>query len=151
MPRPLRLMPAGPAYHVLNRANGQAAMELMGNWTTSIILTENEDWYHNNLDFFPFPDLEEGAGDPTNVLGTVGNNYYHVSSTCENPDEAFEMIQYIIDDEGVEARAEIGRILPIADFEPEDPFVQRIFEQTMQANSVLRRCSARLSSTLSPA
>jgi raffinose/stachyose/melibiose transport system substrate-binding protein len=116
--------------------SGDAAMELMGNWTTSVILTENEEWYENNLDFFRFPDLEEGIGDPSNVLGTVGNNYYHVSTRCENPDEAFEMIQYIIDDEGVEARAEIGRILPIADFVPEDPFVQEIFEATNAANSV---------------
>lgn len=116
--------------------SGDAAMELMGNWTTSTILGENEEWYEQNLDFFPFPDVEEGVGDPSNVLGTVGNNYYHVSTACEQPDEAFEMIQYIIDDQGVEDRAEIGRILPIEGFEPEDPFIQEIYEATIAADSV---------------
>jgi raffinose/stachyose/melibiose transport system substrate-binding protein len=113
-----------------------AAMELMGNWTTAIILGENEAWYDENLDFFPFPEVEEGNGDPSNILGTVGENYYHVSSSCEHPDEAFELIQYLIDDEGVADREAVGRIPPVRDFQPEDPFIREIFDTIESADSV---------------
>jgi raffinose/stachyose/melibiose transport system substrate-binding protein len=116
--------------------SGNAAMELMGNWTVGIVLAENEDFYNDNLGFFPFPEVEEGVGDPSNILGTVGENYYHVSSTCEHPDEAFELIQYLIDDDGVADRAAIGRIPPVAGFEPEDPFVREVFDVINDAASV---------------
>lgn len=115
---------------------GEAAMELMGNWNISIFREENEEFFDEHIGFFPFPEIEEGEGDPSNIVGTIGDNFYAISSTCEHPDEAFEVVQHLIDDEAVELRASIGRIPPVEGFEPEDPAVAEVFEVLEQAESV---------------
>jgi raffinose/stachyose/melibiose transport system substrate-binding protein len=92
---------------------GQAAMELMGTWQIGTYLDENKEFFEKSLGFFAFPAVEGGKGDPSTVVGTVGDNYYHISSTCKYPDEAFAMLQYVIDDESVKLRVEKGRIPPI--------------------------------------
>lgn len=116
--------------------SGDAAMELMGNWNVSIILTENEEFLEQNIGMFPFPAIEEGEGDASNVVGTIGDNFYHISSTCEHPDEVFEAITYLIDDEAVAERIEAGRIPPVKDFEPEQPLVAEVFDALQGADSV---------------
>ena len=108
--------------------SGKAAMELMGNWQIATMRAENPDFEANNLGFFPFPAIEGGAGDPSNVVGTVGDNYYSISTACENPDEAFEMIQYLIDDEAVPLLAADGRIPPVKGFTTDDPALQEIID-----------------------
>ena len=116
----------------------QAAMQLMGTWEIGTILAENPEFYENNLSFFPFPAVEDGAGDPTAVVGTVGDNYYHISSTCANPDEAFELLTYLIDDESVQARIEAGRIPPVIGVaeQLEDPILQEVIAMVEEAGSV---------------
>jgi raffinose/stachyose/melibiose transport system substrate-binding protein len=116
----------------------QAAMQLMGTWEIGTILAENPEFYENNLSFFPFPAVEGGAGDPTAVVGTVGDNYYHISSTCANPDEAFELLTYLIDDESVTARIEAGRIPPVIGVAErlEDPILKEVIAMVEQAGSV---------------
>ncbi|MTV25649.1 extracellular solute-binding protein [Nitriliruptoraceae bacterium ZYF776] len=116
--------------------SGDAAMELMGNWNLSIVQTENPDYAAERLGWFPFPAVEGGEGDPSNIVGTIGDNYYHVASTCEDPDAAFEVIQYLIDDESAEAREAIGRIPPLVDFEAEDPVLADLVETINAADSV---------------
>jgi raffinose/stachyose/melibiose transport system substrate-binding protein len=51
-------------------ANGQAAMELQGDWDPGVIdsLTTNKG-INSDLGWFPFPTVPGGAGDPTTVLG----------------------------------------------------------------------------------
>ncbi len=51
-------------------ANGQAAMELQGDWDPGVIapLTTNKSIL-NDLGWFPFPAVTGGAGDPHTVLG----------------------------------------------------------------------------------
>jgi raffinose/stachyose/melibiose transport system substrate-binding protein len=117
---------------------GQAAMELMGAWEISNFKAENPDFYANDLDFFPFPAVEGGVGDPSNVVGTVGDNYYHISSTCENPDEAFELLTYLIDDESVQQRVAAGRIPPVKGVAQmlDDPVLQRVMGMVENAASV---------------
>lgn len=116
----------------------QAAMELMGTWQIGIYKAENPDFYENKLGFFPFPAVEDGKGDPSNVVGTVGDNYYHISSTCANPDEAFEMITYLIDDVSVALRIEAGRIPPVVGVAEmlSDPVLQEVMKVVEQAKSV---------------
>ncbi|MFO7320252.1 MAG: extracellular solute-binding protein [Chloroflexota bacterium] len=116
----------------------QAAMTLMGSWELGNFLSENPDFYENDLGFFPFPAVEGGEGNPTNVVGTVGDNYYHISTACEHPDEAFELIQYLIDDESVALRIESGRIPPVAGVAEllEDPIQQEIMRMVEAAESV---------------
>jgi raffinose/stachyose/melibiose transport system substrate-binding protein len=117
---------------------GQAAMELMGSWQISTYKAENPDFYANNLDFFAFPAVEGGLGDPSSVVGTVGDNYYSISPNCDYPDEAFEMITYLIDDESVQLRVAAGRIPPVKGVSEmlEDPILQRVMAMVENAASV---------------
>ncbi len=116
----------------------QAAMELMGSWELSNFLAENEDFFNNALGVFPFPAIEGGEGSPTNVVGTVGDNYYHISTNCDYPDEAFEMITYLIDDTSVAERVEAGRIPPVVGISEmlEDPMLQEVMQIVEEAESV---------------
>ncbi len=116
----------------------EAAMELMGSWEIGNFLSENPDFYENNLGILPFPAVEGGKGDPSNVVGTVGDNYYHISSTCEYPDEAFELLKYVIDDESVALRIESGRVPPVQGVAEmiEEPILQQVVEIVENANSV---------------
>lgn len=116
----------------------QAAMELMGTWQISTYLAENPEFYEEKLGFFAFPAVEGGVGSPTNVVGTVGDNYYHISTTCANPDEAFEMITYLIDDESVQIRVENGRIPPVVGVSEmlADPVLQEVIGLVENAESV---------------
>jgi len=113
-------------------------MELMGSWEIGNFLSENPDFYENNLGILPFPAVEGGKGDPSNVVGTVGDNYYHISSTCEYPDEAFELLKYVIDDESVALRIESGRVPPVQGVAEmiEEPILQQVVEIVENANSV---------------
>jgi raffinose/stachyose/melibiose transport system substrate-binding protein len=115
--------------------SGNAAMELMGSWQIQNVLAENPDF---NMGFFPFPAVEGGEGDPRNVVGTVGNNFYHISSSCEYPDEAFELLTYLIDEESVEFRVNAGRIPPIRGIAEriEDPLMQEVLQMVEAAPSV---------------
>jgi raffinose/stachyose/melibiose transport system substrate-binding protein len=79
--------------------SGKAAMELMGTWNIPTTKAENAEFYQDSLGFFPYPAIADGKGDPSNVVGTVGDNFYSISTACKNPDEAFKLIQYLIDDE----------------------------------------------------
>jgi raffinose/stachyose/melibiose transport system substrate-binding protein len=116
----------------------EAAMELMGTWNIATVKAENPDFYENNLGFFAFPAVEDGMGDPSNVVGTVGDNYYHISAACENSDEAFAVIQYLIDDESVAFRVENGRIPPVVGVSEmlEDPVLQEVMAMVENAASV---------------
>lgn len=70
--------------------NGKAAMELMGQWAPGANrgVAENVDVYNASLGFFPFPTVDGGAGDPSDVLGggdgfAVGKNApQRRSSSC---------------------------------------------------------------------
>lgn len=117
---------------------GQAAMELMGTWQIATYLAENPDFYENQLGFFAFPAVEGGAGDPSNVVGTVGDNYYHIGTNCEYPDEAFEMLTYLIDDTSVEERVAAGRIPPVVGVSGmlEDPVLQDVIAMVEEASAV---------------
>jgi raffinose/stachyose/melibiose transport system substrate-binding protein len=108
----------------------KAAMELMGNWSTSIMGSENPEFLKKS-GIFPFPVTR--AGTAGNVVGTVGDNYYSISSACKYPKEAFEMIKYLIDDKAVAERGEAGRIPPVKGFTPKDPDLKNIVDLVANA------------------
>ncbi|HEX5000750.1 MAG TPA: extracellular solute-binding protein [Terriglobia bacterium] len=114
----------------------KAAMELMGTWEIGTIKSENPDFYENKLGFFPFPALPDGKGDPNDIVGTVGNNFYSVAATCKDPDDAFKLIQYLIDDTAVVARGKSGRIPPIKGFQTGDPVLQAVMTLVEKAPNV---------------
>jgi len=108
--------------------SGIAAMEVMGTFNNKIISAENPEFYENNLDFFPFPAIKGGKGDPNAVVGTVGDYVYSISTDCENPEDAFRVLQYLIDDESVKLRAETGGHPPVKGFKSQDPLVQKVID-----------------------
>jgi raffinose/stachyose/melibiose transport system substrate-binding protein len=116
--------------------SGDAAMELMGSWNLSVVQGENPDYAAERLGVFRFPAIGDGDGDPSNVVGTIGDNFYVVSSACETPEEAFRVIQYLIDDEAAEQRVAEGRIPPLKGFEADDALLGEVFALLEDADSV---------------
>ena len=115
--------------------SGQAAMYLMGSWAVSTITSENPDFLPN-MGVFAFPSVEGGAGDPTAVVGTVGDNFYHINAKCANPEMAFEYLKTCLDDEGVAYRVSIGKIPPVKGVKVEDPNLQLVLDIVDKAASV---------------
>ena len=74
-------------------ANGKAAMELQGDWETSVVpaLTTNKNIL-NDLGWFPFPQVPGGAGAPTAVLS--GGDGFSCTTGASEPACA-EFLQYI--------------------------------------------------------
>ena len=74
-------------------ANGKAAMELQGDWETSVVpaLTSNTNVV-NDLGWFPFPQVPGGAGNPTAVLS--GGDGFSCTTGASEP-ACDEFLQYI--------------------------------------------------------
>jgi raffinose/stachyose/melibiose transport system substrate-binding protein len=74
-------------------ANGKAAMELQGDWETSVVpsLTTNTNII-SELGWFPFPSVPGGAGNPTTVLS--GGDGFSCTTKAAEP-ACDEFLQYI--------------------------------------------------------
>lgn len=116
--------------------SGKAAMEVMGTWYLATIKRENPEFFEKNMGYFLFPEVEGGKGDANNVIGSIGNMFYHVSESCKNKEEAFRFMQFLIDDIAVEKRAEIGLIPPVKGFKTDDPYLQGVLDIVGKAKSV---------------
>ncbi len=113
----------------------KAAMTLMGSWFLSTAAGENKD-FMKKVGSFPFPAAEGGKGEPNAVVGTVGDNFYHIAKTCKDPEGAFKAIQYMIDDKAVEKRIEAGRVPPVKGVKVSDPLLQNVLDAVQKAPSV---------------
>ena len=116
---------------------GQAAMYLMGSWATATNTTENPD-LQQYIDFFPFPAVEGGKGDPSNMIGTPGNNYFSISSKCENKDLAIEFLKYMTDKESAQLLVQANAIPPFVGGSEllTNPLMIKLFETVQAANNV---------------
>src|ERR1700722_470910 len=74
-------------------ANGKAAMELQGDWETSVVpaLTSDKSIV-SQLGWFPFPQVSGGAGNPTAVLS--GGDGFSCTTGASEP-ACVEFLQYI--------------------------------------------------------
>jgi raffinose/stachyose/melibiose transport system substrate-binding protein len=115
--------------------SGRAAMELMGGWEASTIANENPA-FSAKLDFFPFPSVPGGKGDPRDVIGTVGDGFLSISSACKYPDAAFKLIQSLTDDASMRARVGDRKIPPVKNVALDDPFLKRLQSLIVQAPNV---------------
>ncbi|MCL1795873.1 MAG: extracellular solute-binding protein [Clostridia bacterium] len=115
--------------------SGQAAMYLMGSWTIGSITSENPDFF-DNLIIAPFPIFDGGDGDPNGVVGTVGDNFYHISADCAEPEMAFEFLKICLDEAGIAERIAAGKIPPIQDVQVEDANLQMVLDIVANASSV---------------
>jgi raffinose/stachyose/melibiose transport system substrate-binding protein len=114
---------------------GQAAMQIQGSWFVSTIQGENPAFI-DKVGFFNFPADETGAGNPKTVTGTIGDNFYHVSSTTASPEKAFEMLTYLLDEQSVKDRIAAGRIPPLKEVTVTDPLVKQVFDEILAAPDV---------------
>jgi len=114
--------------------SGKAAMTLMGSWIVSTINSENPDFLPN-LGVFPFPAVEGGKGDPSNTVGTVGDNFYSISSNSASVEGAFKALTYLLDDQSLKERIADGKIPPVKGVQLEDPMMQAVLDLATKAQS----------------
>ncbi|MDR1324478.1 MAG: extracellular solute-binding protein [Treponema sp.] len=114
---------------------GQAAMHIQGSWFASTVQGENPS-FMSKAGFFNFPADETGSGNPKTVTGTIGDNFYHVSSRTASPDKAFEMLTYLLDEQSVKDRVAAGRIPPLKEVAITDPLIKQVFDAILAAPDV---------------
>jgi len=115
----------------------RAAMYLMGSWAYSGIKNEAPDMV-DQFSFFNFPEIKSGKGDPSNLVGTPGDNYYSVSTKAKNKDAAVEFLHYLTDSKMGEKLIEIGNIPPFRGVggKIDDPIMKKIYNASQKANHI---------------
>jgi raffinose/stachyose/melibiose transport system substrate-binding protein len=104
-------------------------MMLMGQWApgAQAQYSESGEGIGDDLGFFPFPAIEEGAGNAGDVLG--GGDGFAVGANA--PDEAIDFLKFITSEENQRAGADIF-IVPVVnnteDVFADNPIMQSILE-----------------------
>ncbi|GAB4436987.1 MAG: ABC transporter substrate-binding protein [Chloroflexi bacterium OHK40] len=126
---------AGYGDHQAVMANGQAAMELMGQWAPGANggVAEDPEAYEATLGWFPFPTIEGGAGDPSDALG--GGDGFAIGKDA--PPEAIEFLKFLTSAENQRTLVKAGMagtpsIVAALDA-VESPLLREIFERASQA------------------
>jgi len=126
---------AGYADHQAVMANGKAAMELMGQWAPGANRGSAEDVkiYNETLGWFPFPSIEGGAGDPSDVLG--GGDGFAIGKNA--PKEALDFVRFLTSVENQTAMTKAGFIaVPTvkgAEAAMEDPLLKEVQKRAGEA------------------
>jgi len=108
-------------------ANGNAGMELMGQWAPAVYGSVETNALGENLGWFPFPTIEGGAGNPDDVLG--GGDGFAVGANAE--DEAVAFLEFITSEDAQRAGAEIFIVPTVGGAEDavtDDPIMADIIE-----------------------
>lgn len=96
-------------------ANGQAGMELMGNWaygSATGSMAEDVDAYNEFVGWFPFPAVEGGEGEATALFG--GGDNFAVGINAEP--ETIEFLRFLTSAEASQRLIDAGAIaFPIVD------------------------------------
>ncbi|MGJ3237575.1 MAG: extracellular solute-binding protein [Anaerolineae bacterium] len=109
--------------------NGEAAMELMGQWAPAVQAgsSESGEGIGENLGWFLFPALPEGIGNADDVLG--GGDGFAIGVNA--PDEAIDFVQFLTSAENQRRGAEIWIVPTVVleeDVFADDPVMQAIVE-----------------------
>lgn len=115
-------------------ANGEAAMELMGQWAPGVQAGNAADGVGlgDKLGFFPFPEVEGGKGNPTDALG--GGNGFVVGMNAEP--EAIDFLKFLSSVDSQTRQAEIGLSVPVVkggEAGLEDPLLKLVQESAANA------------------
>lgn len=113
----------------------EAAMTIMGSWFAYTVKGENPEFYEK-VGTFNFPAVDDSAADPNIVIGTVGDNFYHVSGSCQDVDGAFGAIASLLDETAVSERLAASKILPMKDITLDDPLLQQVMDLVNKAPEV---------------
>jgi raffinose/stachyose/melibiose transport system substrate-binding protein len=126
---------AGYPDHQVVMANGQAAMELMGQWApgANSAVAEDVAAYQANLGWFPFPAVPGGAGDPSDALG--GGDGFAIGRNA--PPEAIDFVRFLTNAENQRTAVRAGMAgtpgLSTAADAIENPLLREVFERASQA------------------
>ncbi len=137
---------AGPTSASGLLVNGQVSAEMQGHWEPGVMQGLNDGVPMENLNWFPFPAIEGGAGDPAAAIG--GGDGWALSADA--PPEALAFIEYLLSDEVQIGFAELNMGLPtnpaatsaVADptlgallaFRDAAPYVQLYFDTALGTN-----------------
>ncbi len=116
-------------------ANGNAAMELMGHWAPTVNrgVAQDPDAYSANLGWFPFPSVEGGAGNPSDVLG--GGDGYAIGKNA--PPATIDFVRFLTSVENQTALAKAGIAVPPtvkgAEAGVDDPLIKELASNLAQA------------------
>jgi raffinose/stachyose/melibiose transport system substrate-binding protein len=93
---------------------GKAGMELMGAWAYGTYTGKAPDFVSaGKLGWFPFPALEGGKGDPSDLVGNVAQ-YYSVNASSSNKSAAVAYLkEAMMSDAYVENLLKAGEVPPI--------------------------------------
>lgn len=116
--------------------SGDAAMDLMGSWFISNVADESDMLEENTLGYFPFPALDGSSADQSLVLGTLGDNLYSVSTKSADPEGAFKLIQFLLDEQAQTDRIAQGKIIPLKDFTSDNPVTNEVLEALNSSGGV---------------
>jgi multiple sugar transport system substrate-binding protein/raffinose/stachyose/melibiose transport system substrate-binding protein len=90
-------------------ANHQAAMELMGGWDVGVIASLTPDQQPlADLNWFPFPAVEGGEGDPSAMMGGVDG----YSCAADSPPACEDFLNFVASQEWQEKYAEAYQTIP---------------------------------------
>lgn len=114
--------------------NGQAAMDLMGQWAPGAFNDNSADQQGigDDLGWFPFPMVEGGAGNPTDAVG--GGNGFAIGKDA--PPEAIDFVKYLTRAESQIQCAEEGFCIPVVqggEAGLSDPLLSTIQQSLAQA------------------
>jgi raffinose/stachyose/melibiose transport system substrate-binding protein len=114
--------------------NGQAAMELMGQWGPAVEISNSEsgEGLGDKLGFFPFPAVEGGAGGAADAMG--GGNGICVGKNAEP--EAVDFLRFLTNVENQKTLTEMEIIIPVvkgAEVAITDPNMLMVYEAVSKA------------------
>ncbi|TFE00622.1 extracellular solute-binding protein [Jeotgalibacillus salarius] len=113
--------------------SGQAAMMDITISFLNNVRTEAPE-FEEKLDFFVFPEVEGGEGSSADVGASTGP-VWSVAAASEHPDLATELIKELTSTETAEAYTNrTGSLTGVSGVEPEDEFVNRMYQIAEEAN-----------------
>ncbi len=91
--------------------NGQAAMELMGQWAPSVEKAQsaNKEGLGDKLGFFPFPSVSGGKGKATDAFG--GGNGFAIGKNA--PAAAVDFVKFLLSVDSQRKATATGAVLPV--------------------------------------
>lgn len=115
--------------------NGDAGMYIMGGWFLFTAQAEQPE-YVEKIGILQFPANSDSKGSAADYIGTIGDNFYSVAKTSENPEMAFKAITYLLDDTAVQERIDEGKIPPLKDVELTDDLSIAISDAAASAENM---------------
>ncbi|MCL6591748.1 MAG: extracellular solute-binding protein [Firmicutes bacterium] len=115
----------------------KAAMMAMGNWHFTVITGENKTDF-DKWDFFTYPLLEDGKGDPNSIMGAADG--YSINKACKNPEAAIKFLKFLSSKENaVERFKKSSTLSPLATPYMDDtalPQMKKIAQVLAKASSL---------------